>query len=99
METGDNPDDEDDGREEYQANWSRSDPDTISSAIVRAVATSKNVNATEIVTPLNRVLDADALVNVLASGCGNGDITVTFEFADRVITARDDGCITVRPTE
>lgn len=103
MGTGDTPDDETDesGDQslEYRTNWDRSDPDTISSTIVRAVATTKDVDPTGIVTPLNETLDADALVNVLASGAGNGNITITFDFADRQVTARDDGQITVRAAE
>jgi hypothetical protein len=103
MGTGDTPDDEteESGHQslEYQTNWDRSDPDTISSTIVRAVATTKDVDPTGIVTPLNETLDADALVNVLASGAGNGNITITFDFADRQVTARDDGQITVRAAE
>lgn len=104
MGTGDTPNDDEtdesgDRPREYRTNWDRSDPDTISSTIVRAVATTKDADPMGIVTPLNETLDADALVNVLASGAGDGDITVTFNFADRQVTARDDGHITVRAAE
>lgn len=103
MGTGDTPDDETgestDQPREYQTNWDRSDPSTISSTIVRAVATTKDVDPMGIITPLTETLDADALVSVLASGAGDGDITVTFNFADRQVTASDDGHITVRAAE
>jgi len=104
MGTGDTPSDDEadesgDRPREYQTDWDRSDPDTISSTIVRAVATTKDVDPMGIVTPLNETVDADALVNVLASGAGNGNITVSFTFAGRRVTASDDGHITVRAVE
>lgn len=96
----DDPDDSaGDGPWDHHADWQRSDAESISSAVVRAVAATKDVDPTDIVTPLDEAVDADALVAFLASGSGDGEVSVTFEFAGRVVTARDDGHVTVRRPE
>lgn len=79
-----------------QRTWDRSDPDSITSTVIRAVADLADIEPLEISQPLNDVLDADALGRLLASGPGDGSVTVTFEFAGQVVTARDDGVVTVQ---
>ncbi|MFD1585458.1 HalOD1 output domain-containing protein [Halorientalis brevis] len=76
--------------------WDQSDPDSLTSTVVRAVAETAEIDPLEMSEPLNDVLDADALGSLLASGPGDGSVSVTFELAGQVVTARDDGVITVQ---
>ena len=87
-----------DGGEEGSSRrtWDRSDPDSITSTVIRAVAELAEVDPLEMSQPLNDVLDADALGALLASGPGDGSVSVTFELAGQVVTARDDGVVTVQ---
>ncbi|MFB6179147.1 MAG: HalOD1 output domain-containing protein [Halorientalis sp.] len=83
------------GNDVSRSTWDCTDPETIPSAVVRAVAAVTDVDPLELSHPLNDVLDADALTSLLASTPGDGDISVTFEFEERLVTIRDDGHITV----
>src|SRR6056297_1954412 len=80
---------------DHRTTWDRSDPDSITSTVVRAVSDVADVDPLEMSQPLNDVLDADALASLLASGSGDGSLSVTFELEGQVVTASDDGVVTV----
>jgi hypothetical protein len=79
-----------------RATWDRSDPETIPSSVVRAVSAETGTDPLAMPEPMNHVVDADALIALLASGPGDGSVSVTFELAGQVVTVMDDGFITVQ---
>ncbi|WP_136716199.1 HalOD1 output domain-containing protein [Halorientalis salina] len=76
--------------------WELTEPETIPSAVVRAVSAETGTDPLAMPEPLNDVIDADALIALLGSGPGDGSVSVTFELAGQVVTVTDDGFITVQ---
>lgn len=70
--------------------------ESISAAVVEAVATRKGVDPTEL-PPLHDAIDPDALESVVATGAdGGGVFFVEFEFAGCIVTV-DDTDVSTRP--
>lgn len=60
--------------------------DSISAAVVDAVATDKGVEPTDL-PPLHGAIDPDALESVVATGSTDSRVFyVEFEFAERIVT-------------
>lgn len=89
----------DGGSDEIRAEWDRSDPDSIPSAVVRAVGEAADLDPLEMTDVLNSVVDADALSALLTTESADGDVSVTFPLEGQVVTVRDNGIITVEGAE
>jgi len=73
-----------------------SDPERLSTAVVDAVATARDVEPHELEPPLGRALDADAL-DALASHPEG--IAIQFSYAGHFVTFSADGTVAVDGTE
>ncbi|MFB6143243.1 MAG: HalOD1 output domain-containing protein [Halorientalis sp.] len=83
----------------FHATWDPADPESVTGAVVEAVAATREGGPLDIVDPLDEAVDADALTRLLASGAGRGQVSVDFRYANRSVTVRDDGDIVVAPAE
>lgn len=94
--TRDDSDDSCDG-ERYQGAWPTDSPESIPTAVVRAVAAAEGTTPEQLTPPLADDVDVDALVRLLRSGEGSGTVEVGFTYHGRSVTLRDDGTVTVGP--
>lgn len=90
-------DGDDTDRDRTQTRWDVEEPDTVTSAIVRAVADREEVDPTDMAQPLADVLDPDSLASLLDSGPGRGDLTVSFRYRSYRVTVSDDGWVELGP--
>lgn len=101
MTRSDRPDDdrpapEEDGVIQAEFDWSSRSPCT---AVIETVAIASDSEPTTI-EPLYESADPDALNALIrsnGSGSKDGDVAISFVFADHDVTVHSDGVIVVRP--
>ncbi|SEW14322.1 HalOD1 output domain-containing protein [Halobacterium jilantaiense] len=79
------------GRDGTRCRFTISEYDRASIGVVEAVATATDRDAGSL-PPLGRVIDPDALDDLLGRG---GDVEITFEYADAEVTVQGDGTVFV----
>lgn len=78
------------------------DSESVSEAVVTAVADAKGVSTVEVSPPLYNVIDPDALETVVASMTSRHDGStgcVEFSYSGYEVTVTGDGDVSVTPTE
>lgn len=71
---------------------------SLSTAVVYAIASAKDVDVLDLTEPLGSVIDPDALDRLFRPGT-NGSSELTFEYSDVTVTVGSDGHITVEGPE
>ena len=84
-----------DGGGSFRTTWNPERPDSLTNAVVTAVAEARGIDRMEVPEPLGDVLDADALVRVLVSGSGSETVTVDFTLGGQAVTVDSDGAVVV----
>lgn len=87
-----------DNPQPYTARYDRSDDEPLSVAVVNAVATGSDVDATDL-EPLHEVIDTDALDRLfdhLPAGADTAGV-VRFEYNSCLVTISVDGEIRIEP--
>lgn len=89
--------DPDTGR--YRAEYAPDDPESVPNAVVFALAAIRDADPVDL-PPLGDVVDTDALGAVFRPSAGSDrTVTVTFEYADHLVTVHNTGTITLEAVE
>lgn len=84
-----------DGGGQVIQRWDPADPEGIPAVVVRAVGEATDTDPIEMNELLTSAVDPDALVALMESSDGNGDVVVHFTLSGESVTVRDDGLVTV----
>ncbi|MFW6320321.1 MAG: HalOD1 output domain-containing protein [Halohasta sp.] len=80
----------------HRFEYDRSEPQAISVAIARAVASVSGVDPLSLEPRLYDAVDPDALVRLLTGDSTDGEVRITFPFGSHEVTVAGSGEIVVR---